>query len=85
MRSRPTISVVPELVDDGAEGRTALEPGTKVEVRTGFDRSWVSGFVVEEAAENGYLVRRRTDGRVLPQPISVDDIRREKKNSMWWY
>ena len=62
-----------------------LEPGTKVEVRTGFDRSWASGFAVEEVVDGGYRVRRRSDREVLPVAIAFDDVRRERKNSMWWY
>lgn len=60
-------------------------PGTKVEVRTGFDRSWVNGFEVDAATDDGYRVRRRSDGEVLPVPIPAADVRRERKNSMWWY
>ena len=62
-----------------------LEPGTKVEVRTGFDRSWATGFAVESTTDEGYRVRRRSDHEVLPVPIAFEDVRRERKNSMWWY
>jgi hypothetical protein len=61
-----------------------LEPGTRVEVRTEFDRSWATGFEVAEVAGDGYRVRRRSDGEVLPVPIDAVDVRRERKNSMWW-
>lgn len=73
-----------QLVDDNA-GRPTLEAGTRVEVRTGFDRSWSAGFEVESATEHGYRVRRRTDGQVLPATFTNDDVRREHNNSMWWY
>ena len=62
-----------------------LDPGTKVEVRTGFDRSWASGFAVESVTDDGYRVRRRSDGEVLPVAMAFEDVRRERKNSMWWY
>lgn len=62
-----------------------LSPGTRVEVRTGFDRSWVNGFSVEAVDGDGYRVRRRSDREVLPVAIAFDDVRRERKNSMWWY
>ena len=69
-----------------APARTGrLEPGTKVEVRTGFDRSWSPGFQVESVTDDGYHVRRRSDDQVLPVPIDRADVRRERKNSMWWY
>ena len=67
-----------------APGRPALEPGTHVEVRTGFDRSWSNGFDVHEVTESGYRVRRRSDDHVLPVAIPASDVRRERKNSMWW-
>ena len=69
----------------GPDGAPRLAPGTKVEVRTGFDRSWANGFEVEEATDGGYRVRRRSDGEVLPAVFVLADVRRERKNSMWWY
>jgi hypothetical protein len=55
-----------------------------VEVRSSFDRSWTSGFVVEERGDEGYRLRRRSDDSVLPRLFAFDDVRREHKNSMWW-
>jgi hypothetical protein len=75
---------VPDPTDQATE-RPGLDPGTKVEVRTGFDRSWSNGFEVHEATADGYRVRRRSDGEVLPAVFARDDVRRERKNSMWWY
>lgn len=62
-----------------------LTPGTKVDVRSGFDRSWAAGFVVAEVRDDGYVVQRRSDGQVLPATFPTDEVRRERKNSMWWY
>jgi hypothetical protein len=53
----------------------SLAPGTEVEVRSTFDRSWKRGFVIEEASEQGYLLRRRSDGSVLPTPFAAESIR----------
>ncbi|MCU1352038.1 MAG: hypothetical protein JWM05_1247 [Acidimicrobiales bacterium] len=64
--------------------RGSLLPGVRVEVRTGFDRSWAPGFTVEQVTDSGYQLRRRTDGEVLPAIFSFDDVRRERRNSMWW-
>ncbi len=64
--------------------RPALEPGTKVEVRTGFDRSWAAGFEIDEVTSTGYRVRRSSDDQVLPVAIDSGDVRKERKNSMWW-
>lgn len=74
-----------EAAHDGTDRAHRLPPGTKVDVRTGFDRSWAAGFAVEEVRDAGYVVRRRSDGEVLPVTFAIDDVRRERKNSMWWY
>lgn len=72
-----------------------MEPGTRVEVRSKFDRSWSRGFEVVEVVPEpddpaldgeAYRVRRRSDGQILPVLFSEDDVREEKKGrSMWWY
>jgi len=62
-----------------------LAPGTKVEVRTSFDRSWARGFeVVESLDDSGYRVRRLSDDVVLPVVVQADDVRRERSRSYWW-
>jgi hypothetical protein len=62
-----------------------LAPGTKVEVRSSFDRSWAKGFeVVEVVGTAGYLVRRLTDDVVLPVALPAGDVRRERSSSYWW-
>jgi len=76
---------VADLTDDERAPETHLTPGTHVEVRTGFDRTWASGFEVDGAEPSGYRVRRRSDGHVLPVTIGAADVRRERKKSMWWY
>jgi hypothetical protein len=53
----------------------SLAPGTEVEVRSTFDRSWSRGFLVEQASEQGYVLRRRSDGAVLPTPFAPDAVR----------
>jgi hypothetical protein len=70
-------------------GRVPLDAGTRVEVRTSFDRSWAKGFeVLATEAEDGdtrYRLRRLSDGRELPVTFAVDDVRRERREAnMWW-
>jgi len=36
---------------------------------------------VEEA---GYVIRRLSDGSVLPVPLPLDDVRRERRRQTWW-
>jgi hypothetical protein len=71
-------------VTEQSTGERVLEPGTKVEVRDGFEGGWHRGFVVEEVTDDGYLVRRTSDDSVLPTPLTRDVVRRERRNSMWW-
>ena len=66
-----------------------METGTRVEVRSRFDRAWARGFEVAEqikGAAEGYRIRRRSDGSVLPVVFSPDDVREERRrtNDMWW-
>ena len=64
---------------------TGLAAGTKVEVRTSFDRSWARGFeVVEALGETGYRVRRLSDDVVLPVAVPAENVRRERSSSYWW-
>lgn len=62
-----------------------LAPGTRVEVRTQFERTWVRGFEVVTGHEDGYRIRRLSDGRELPTLLARDDVRRERRRSQWWY
>ena len=62
-----------------------LDPGTKVEVRTAFDRSWARGFEVLSACDEGYTLRRLSDGNALPTTFPPDAVRRERRDAnMWW-
>jgi hypothetical protein len=67
-----------------------VEPGTRVEVRSRFDDRWSRGFEVAEVEagdggkETRYRIRRRSDGSVLPALFVDDELREEKKRSMWW-
>lgn len=69
--------------DNRATTKGTIPAGTKVEVRTVFDRSWTNGFTVDERTPDGYRVRRRSDGRVLPRIFAFDVVRRER-HDLWW-
>ena len=66
-----------------------MKSGTRVEVRSRFDRQWARGFEIVESVAGqmpGYLIRRRSDGSILPLVFSVEDVREERRhaNNMWW-
>jgi hypothetical protein len=62
-----------------------IAPGTRVEVRTGFDRSWAGGFEVLAESQQGYTLRRLSDGRELPRTFPAEDVRRDRRDAnMWW-
>lgn len=69
-----------------------MEPGTRVEVRSRFEQAWSRGFDVAEiiwdAEHNGeprFRLRRRSDSSILPTLFDADDVREEKRKSMWWH
>ena len=67
--------------------RGGVEPGTTIEVRTRFDGHWARGFEVVAVTDDGYRVRRLSDGIELPTQIAHQDVRlpRERKRGTWWY
>ena len=66
-----------------AEPRPELTEGMDVEVRTGFDRSWASGFKIAEVTDIGYRLLRTSDQTTLPAVFPYDDVRRHR-SSFWW-
>jgi len=63
-------------------------PGTRVEVRNRFDGRWARGFEVASVDDDGYRVRRLSDGNELPTRFDDADIRVEKekrRGGTWWY
>ena len=66
--------------------RTPLAAGTAVDVRNRYQGTWVRGFEVAESTEEGYRLRRLSDGTVLPELFSRDDIRRQRsRQGYWWH
>ena len=58
-----------------------------MDVRDRYQGSWVRGFEVAEVADDGrYLIRRLSDGSVLPESFERDTVRRQRgRHSTWWY
>lgn len=82
----PTTRTTPALADAddeaGAHDRVTIElddlieSGARVEVRRRFDQAWATGFEVASAGGDGYRLRRRSDGAVLPVAFPAADVRR---------
>jgi hypothetical protein len=53
-----------------------VEVGGGVTVRTQYLGSWTSGFEVAKLLEDGYLIRRVSDGALLPEVVAFDNVRR---------
>jgi hypothetical protein len=56
--------------------RPTIPVGTPVEVRNRFCSAWSRGFDVASAAEDGYELRRQSDGYVLPGRFAAPEVRR---------
>jgi hypothetical protein len=80
-----------DVSDDGGDApeltaRAPLAPGTKVDVRNRYQGTWVRGFEIAEATDEGYLIRRMSDGSTLGELFSRDDVRRERsRQGFWWH
>jgi hypothetical protein len=55
--------------------RAPLAPGTPVEVRSRFDAQWARGFVIAGTNQQGYVLRRLSDGAILPVSFTLSDLR----------
>jgi hypothetical protein len=56
-------------------GETPLKIGDSVELRVGYSGGWSGGFDVAEVVEGGFIIRRTSDGFLLPGPTSPSDVR----------
>ncbi|HVM07533.1 MAG TPA: hypothetical protein VM345_03635 [Acidimicrobiales bacterium] len=71
------------MSENALMSRQALRPGTAVEVRSTFDRSWKRGFRVESVQGGGYRIRRLSDGAVLPTVFAFNVVREEVGSDRW--
>ncbi|MHB8681129.1 MAG: hypothetical protein ACYDA2_03420 [Acidimicrobiales bacterium] len=72
----------------GERSRNALGAGVRVDVRSRFVGDWSRGFEVAERVEeeDGYRLRRLSDGSILPDVFREEDLRPERrKTDFWWY
>ena len=62
-------------VDETVLNEQRLEVGRAVEVRRRFDRAWAKGFVIDARTDDGYSLRRTSDGALLPVSFPAADVR----------
>ena len=71
IRGRPTYEDGP-----GKDRWEALDVGDEVEVFSGYERTWSTGFSIAQVLRGRrYRLRRSIDGALLPDPTGSDDIR----------
>jgi hypothetical protein len=63
----------------GSSARTyssdMFDVGSSIRVRTRYLGSWTQGFEVAKVLEDGYLIRRVSDGALLPEVVGFEDVR----------
>jgi hypothetical protein len=63
-----------------------IPSGTRVEVRNRFVGSWSRGFEIAGNDRGRYLVKRHSDGSILPDEFDPTEVRPERhKRDFWWY
>jgi hypothetical protein len=72
-----------ELAAAGVED--TIDPGTRVDVRDRFLGTWVRGFEVAEAVDDGYHLLRLSDRSLLPGTFAFGDVRRERRRREFWW
>jgi hypothetical protein len=57
----------------------SIRPGTRVEVRSGYRSSWSRGFEVARVEGDAYVLRRVSDGTVIPAAFGGEAIRQDRR------
>ncbi len=52
-----------------------LAPGTRVDVRTRFEGSWANGFEIADNSNEGYVLKRLSDGSLIPMEFPPSEVR----------
>lgn len=59
----------------GIDLTSHIGEGTTVEVQSRFDDRWTRGFTVVDVTDEGYRLRRQSDGSVLPAWFPREQLR----------
>jgi hypothetical protein len=70
--------------EDGQRAAEPLRPGARVEVRNAFDGTWSRGFTVLAIEGDRVRLQRRSDRTELPATFGTDEVREERRRSLWW-
>jgi hypothetical protein len=70
--------------EDGQRAGASLRPGARVEVRNAFDGTWSRGFTVLAIEGDRVRLQRRSDHTELPATFGTDEVREERRRSLWW-
>ena len=77
---------VPTATHPDPIARDPIPVGTRVEVRSRFIGTWSRGFEIADHRGTGYLIKRLSDGSVLPDDFDPADVRPERhRHDFWWY
>lgn len=83
VQARARLEDVDEQVEDGIERRRPpkreMNVGTAVEVRNRFVGMWCHGFEVVDHVDGGYVIRRMSDRAVVPDVITDDEVRSDRR------
>jgi hypothetical protein len=58
-----------------SEPTIAFAVGTSVDVKNRYVGSWSRGFEIAGHVADGYLIRRLSDGSILPDALAFDEVR----------
>jgi hypothetical protein len=82
--ARARLGDMNEGVEGVIEGRPPpnrqLDVGASVEVRNRFVGMWCHGFEVADQVDGGYVIRRVSDEAMLPEVITYDEVRSDRRN-----
>ncbi|MGA2519374.1 MAG: hypothetical protein ABSG81_00965 [Acidimicrobiales bacterium] len=72
-----------DVRDDSAEGSQypTLSVGTNICVRNRFLGNWTSGFEISEVLDDGYRIRRLSDGHSFPDVFFSEEVRPERRRA----
>ena len=59
---------------------STLEVGTKIYVRSQYLGQWSGGFEVAVVFDDGYRIRRLSDGHTFPDVFPFEDVRLERRH-----